>query len=316
MLFSFLLTTAVISASEPESFIPGNSPQVVRVNVNRIVQLPWFSNLFKAADEKCREISLLLDELKKHNIEPSVFFAGDLWITPIGNTGKEFVILLKTALPEARFAEFFNAQKTRNKNLELDISQLNGHNTYTVKYAPAYKAAGEKPFLATYMANDVIAVIPFGNESAAYINQLQADNNNALVKTVDRKKLCAMISNAVHKKSKFRSINATADLTGAEQRDITLNAAISYKNAKTALRKAMEMQFIAPSFAGLLFGNDQKLMEELTNSLQIVPIKEKVNVSFTLTKSVQEKITAYLAKPENVPALNISPEELSNFDQP
>ena len=313
---TLLLVSATVSAAAPESFIPANSPHVLRLNINRIVQLPWVRNMLGSADEKCREFFLLIDELKKFNIQPEQFFAGEVWATQIGNNEKNFVILIKTALPEAKFAEFFNSQKNQNKNLELAVSKLEGRTIYTAKYASTYKAAGQTPVLATYMAGDVIALLPFSGESAAHINMLKADNNNELVKAVDRKKLCAMLSQAAKPKAKIRSINATAELAGAEMRDITLHAAISYKNAKTAMRKAMEMQFILPSFAGLLFGNDPQLMEEIIRALQIVPDKEKITLSFTLTKSVQDKISSYLSNPANVPSLNINPEDLSNFGQP
>ncbi|MBE6403050.1 MAG: hypothetical protein E7039_04940 [Lentisphaerae bacterium] len=313
LLSVFLLTTAVIPGAEPENFIPEASQQVMRLNVNRVVQLPWIMNMLQKADEKCREFSLLLDELKKNNIQATTFFAGDLWLAKTGNDDKSFVMLIKTALPEAKFAEFFNAQKVHNKNVELNVSTLNGKRIYLVKYAPAYKATDQTPVMATYLTSDVIALLPFTADSSIHLSGLQPGNGNRLVKNIDRKKLCAAVGHAIKKKDKIRSLNAQIDLSGTEQRDLTLNAVISFKNAKTAMRKAMEMQFIAPSFAGLLFGNDQKLMEEITGALQVVPYQEKVMLNFTLTKALQDKLATYFANPENVPALNINPADLSNM---
>ena len=309
-----LLITATVLAADPATFIPERSSQVVRLNVNRITQLPWMINLLQTVDDKCREFASLLDELKKSDIQPATFFAGDLWSAKIGNDDKSFVILIKTTLPESRFAEFFNAQKKHNKKVDLSVSTLAGKTVYSIKYAPAYKAAGEVPVVVTYLAADVIALMPLNEARSILTAAMQTGNGNNLVKDIDRKKLCAILVNAVNRKKKVRSINAWIDLTGSEQRDIVFNAAISFKNAKTAMRKAFEMQFIVPSFAGLLFGNDQKLMEEITSPLQIVPNQEKVMLKFILTQSVQEKIAAYFANPANVPALNINPADLSNME--
>jgi hypothetical protein len=71
------------------------------------------------------------------------------------------------------------------------------------------------------------------------------------------------------------------------------------------MRRAMEMQFMLPTFAGLLFGNDQKLLESLTAGFSAIPNQEKIMLKFDLPQAVQEQIAAYLADPENVSNLDI-----------
>ena len=312
LLFTFLLTIFTVVAAEPENFIPAQAPQVVRLNANRAVRMPWLKDLLSSADEKCREITLLLDELKKHGIESTTLFAGELWITRTAASDQAYAVLVKTALPEAKFAEFFNTQKNKNKNVELNVSTLAGHTIYISKYAPAYKAASGVPVFAVYLAKDVLAFMPLTDEANLQLTALKQGGGNKLSAALDRKSLCAFAGRAVLRKEKIRSIEAQFELSGQDQRNINFDATLVCKNAKTAMRKAMEFQFIIPSFGGLLFGNDEKLIREITDSLQIVPVNEKIVIKFSLDKSMQEKIIKYLSNPANVtqidiPAVSVNP---------
>lgn len=305
LIFACLLTFKAITAAEPESYIPAHSLQIVRVNVNRLVQMPRLMNILKAADEKCRESFLLLDELKKHGIEPTTFFAGDLWSAKIGSDDKAYIILVKTALPEAKFSEFFNAQKEHNKNVDLKVSTLAGKRVYCAKYAESCNAvAAGSTLMAFYPAEDVIAFMPLLDESEVLLNALNQGSGNGLVNAVDRKGLAAMAVKNIKRREKIRSINAKVNIAGSEQQDITAEIVLGCKNAKTAMRKGMEMQFIIPGFAGLLFGNDRKLMEELLGCLQILPVNEKIVIKVILGKSVQDKIAVYFSNTANIPVLN------------
>ena len=305
-----------VNGAEPENFIPPQSPQLLRANANSIIRMEHFQQLLKQTDEKCRKVFLLLDEMKKHNIEPAVFFAGEMWAAKTGSDDKNWVVLVKTALPEAKFAEFFKAQKASNKDVELEISTLAGKTIYTGKYSKSYQATGAEPFFVVYMAEDVIAFMPLRDDSGIQLAALQQGGGNPLARTIDRKSLAALAANALKKKDKLRSIRGKLDMVGAEKLDICAEAVLTYKSASVALRKAMEMQFIIPTVAGLLFGNDQKLMEEITAVLQIVPAGEKIGLKLNITKALQDKIAGYLANPANMPELNFNSPDPANNMQP
>ena len=277
----------------------------MRLDANSIVKLQWLKKWLNMADEKCREAFLVLDELKKSGIEPTTVFAGELWAAKIGKSDKAGVILIKTALPENKFAEFFNAQQSKNKYVDLSISTLAGTTTYICKYAKAYKAASAEPFAIFYPAKDVLAIMPLTDESGIWMTALKQGGNNALLTSIDRKSLCAVIYNDAKRKAKIRSVNAKINLTGPRQRDIKTEAVLICRNAKTAMRRAMEMQFMLPTFAGLLFGNDRKLLESLTAGFSAIPNQEKIMLKFDLPQAVQEQIAAYLADPKNVSNLDI-----------
>lgn len=315
--FVFSLLLAVCGkAAEPENFVPSQSKQIVRMNANSIISMPHLKNMLNMADEKCRKVFLLLDELKKHGIEPATFFAGELWAAKTGAEDNDGVILIKTALPETKFAEFFKSQKAANRNVELAITTLAGKTIYTGRYSQVYQAAGAEPFFAVYLAGDVIALMPLTDRSGLLLTELQQGGNNPLINVIDRKSLAALLTHAQNKKEKIRSINGKLDLTGPEKRDIAVEAVLTCKNAKTALRKAMEMQFIIPTFSGLFFGNDPQLMEELSTVMQIVPVKEQITLKLNLSKTLQDRIVQYLANPANIPSLNInSPDSSNNMQQ-
>ncbi len=302
---SLLTVLTLLNAAEPENFIPDQSQQLMRLNANSIVKMPWLKKWLNMADEKCRETFLVLDELQKSGIAPTMVFAGELWAAKIGKSDKAGVILIKTALPEAKFAEFFKEQQNKNKNVDLSITTLAGQTVYIGKYAPGYKASSAEPFAVFYLAADVLGIMPFTDESGILLTALKQGGNNVWVKNIDKKSLCAIIFNDSNRKAKIRSTTARINLAGPQQKDIEAEAVLICKNAKTAMRKAMEMQFIVPSFAGLLFGNDQKLLESLTAGFSAVPYQEKITIKINLPETLQNKIAGYLADPANVSKLDI-----------
>ena len=267
----------------------------MRIDVNRIVQMPQLRESLDYADERCRKVFSVLDELKKHGIESAVFFAGDVWGARIGTEEDEHIFLIKTKLPEVKFAEFFNAQKKSNKYLELNVSTLAGHTVYMAKYAPAYNASASEPFLTTYLAEDVIAVIPYTDKTEAILTGVKQGGSNLLVNTIDRKSLCAALGKNISRKEKLRTFSAKINLTGAGNEDIEAEIVLGYKNAKSAMRKSMEIQFLLPGFAGLIFSGDQKLLDEVVSCLQIMPVQEKIFIKCKLTKTFQDKVSAYLS---------------------
>ena len=301
----FLTIQMWLPAAEPEDFIPAGCSQLVRANANTIVKQEWLKKWLDMANEKFRETFLVLDELKKSGIEPAMVFAGDLWAVKLGKADKASVILVKTALPETKFAEFFKAQKAKNKNVDLSISTLAGQPAYICKYAQSYNAATAEPFAVFYLAEDVIGIMPLTDESGIQLTALKQGGNNALVKQIDRKSFCAIISIASAKKAKFRSLTAKINLTGPQQRDVKADGVLVCKNAKTAMRRAMEMQFMLPTFIGLLFGNDPKLQESLAGAFSAVPYQEKIVLNIDLPQTLQEQIASYLADPKNVSNLDI-----------
>ena len=57
-------------------------------------------------------------------------------------------------------------------------------------------------------------------------------------------------------------------------------------------------------------------MEELATVLQIVPVREKIELNLNLSQTLQDKIAKYLANPANMPSLDgILPASANNIQQ-
>ena len=303
-----ILTVLPVNAAEPENFIPAASPVVMRFAANRAINLPWLKELAKN-NKAVKKFNTDLDKLKaQYNITPQEVFSGDVWAAQTGKnaqTGNDFACYMKTALTQERFDGFVRQNASDSKDFTCKNAVIANTQVYIIE--PVSKE--EHKTVVAYLADDVICFMPLTEKSGTVLAESQKGIKNPLVDQIDRKTLFALSGDARKmdipaKKSKLRTLKATADLTGAAQRDLQIKADLKCKNASTAMQLSMQMQFMYPGLVGMLFGKDQKLMESLIDALQVSVDKETVAVQFDLDAAQQQKIAVYMSNPANRPQIN------------
>ena len=293
-----LFAAVTILAAEPESFIPADSPLIMRFNANKLVQMPWWKDAAKQ-NKSLKKIAVELDRIKaESNIVPADIFAGDMWAAQVGK--EDFITLIKTNITKSRFIQLLEQEKARKgRKAAYKSSVVGGLTVYILG------KSGEEAALI-YVAEDVMLIFKAELVSEALIASVLDKKANPLLKSIDRKALFALYGDAKKmqlpaKKSKVLRLAATAELEGASQRDLRINGKLVCRNEKIAMQLAMQAQFMYPGVVGMLFGKDEALSSSLFNSLQIVPEKNVITGVFTLSGDQQLKIVKYMSNPANRP---------------
>lgn len=307
-LLLFVLTILPLRAAEPENFIPAKSPVIMRFAASRAINLPWLKEVAKN-NKALKKINADLDKLKaQYNVEPQDIFAGDVWAAQIGKnaqSGDDFACYAKTALTREKFTGLIRQNSQNSKKFTCKSAVMANLQVYIIE--PAKKE--ERKTVVAYLADDVVCFMPLTQKVETVLAESQKGIKNPLVDKIDRKTLFALNSDARKldipaKKSKLRTLNATADLIGAEQRDLQIKADLKCKNASTAMQLSMQIQFMYPGFVGMFFGKDQKLMESLIDALQVSVNEETVSTQFDLNADRQQAIVKYMSNPANRPKFN------------
>ena len=312
MLTAFALCCLALPmrAADPADFLPAKSPALLHMDGARLARLQWIKEQV-AQDKDLAALSAALDALyAKHNLSEKDFCSGSVYLA--GDEDK-FAFYAQTNVKEAVLpalaADLFALDKNKDEKLSLDTKTIAGRKVYvfkrTVKKTDADGGADsdENELALTYLAPDV--VMGFDPDDGEKLLKL-APGKPALLAKIDRSQLLSLAVDAACDKDwseQFSSAYLNMNLTGANQKDLSLLADVDFPTKEKAQELGTQLQMMLPMGIGMLFGKDQKLAGELMQSWKVsTPSEKQLRLAVQLPEAVLKAVCDYLQKPENLNA--------------
>lgn len=304
----FLLLLFGINAigNEPENFIPGQSPVVMRVDAQRFLSLPAVSRICEQ-DENARKVNRDIENIRRFlNIDPKDFLSGDVWCAMVGKEPDQVVFLIKTKMPESDFARIYNmGSQYRSNDVNLSKSRIAEQLIYIAspkKDNPTEVADDAVAF--SYLDTDVIVCGALKNFSGQLFELCRQGGKNPLLAQIDRKALLAVQADlsrlqGVQDMAQINQLNGALDLTGTENQDLLIQLKLDCANKEVVQQLSMQLQFLAPSLIGMIFGRDENLAMAMASALKVQPQDKALSMIYRINLKTVEKAVAYLADPAN-----------------
>ena len=290
-----VLFVNLLSAAEPENFIPSQSTAIFRFNAKMLI------NNFLTQDptglaSQAEEIRSNIDKFKEvTNIDPMKLLTGQVWGATVGS---DALIYAKTGISEAEFANLFNVAASSNKNAEYKLSTTTVGNKKAF-VATKIQGGKERPVMISYLAEDVVFIAPLQNNTPLYVAASLQGGKNPLAAKIDRQALAAMAADLTKDSGNTNLPQMDmifAKLNFSKNQDIHLLADMICKNEKIANQLSFQIQMMLPGLIGMMFGQEPELAEALVKGLSVTQQDKTVHAEYKISGENLQKAAIYMAK--------------------
>ncbi|MCP3968407.1 MAG: hypothetical protein GY750_07865 [Lentisphaerae bacterium] len=312
-------------AADLISFVPNDAQGLVYLDVSRLINLQQvkdirtknkdFNNQWLDFEKSLQPLGLQLKDMPS---EALMFFRMDQ---------SQFGIVAKSKINEAKLVSLLKTQKMPNgKKAEYTVQTIAGRKVYIIKTdedLPVGKGPKEE-VAVTFLKPDVVLLTekPQVNAILSGMGKGPSAKLSNAVKQIKRPALAWMVCEQQPPKapqgqpgqpvianpmSSIKSIGISLDLTGKDQKDLSLNADVECINAQSASSLAMQLNGLMMMFVPQGFAGDPQLGSEVAKSIKLRPENSNVKIDVSVPELLLNKIQKYLEQRQKMMAPQVRP---------